>query len=354
MEAEDIQKLAARMGKPEKDVGLALHVAKNDVAEAERLMASTVAVVKGCYSAKTNRMHGGILILFDTAARRIHRIRAISTYDADYGSLSLSMDWPGLEKKIFEAELKENFVPAISHDLAGEIEYLIQENMDEFIPLFNAGVSEELSGRLRRTVCTCLGDSDVDCAAVVEKITPLDLKIADHEVKPEDVAAEAAPAAGEGGAAPAAGSGAPPSFEDARNLVLKTDVVLSPVAGTAASTLNPGDFILVKITDTRPQANYISNLLHAVENGRPIPVRVPIRKIERSESQRLVITTEFGPGVVGKTVVQESLKLKTAMEAGASLDSAKLPKGPIVLIVMAALVVLILMMVVVYYVTTLI
>lgn len=354
MEAEDIQKIAARMGQSEKDVTLALREAKNDMAEAERLLASTIIIVKACYSAKTNRMNGGILVLSDVATKKIIRIRAIATYDADYANLPLAAPWPDLEKKIFDAEIKENFVPAISHDLVGEIEYNIQENADEFFPLLSGGSTDEIATRLRRIICTCLGDSDVECSAILDKISTLTLKILDHEIK-EDAAAAAAPAA-EGASAPAEGglpAATPSIISEDRSLVLKTDVVLSPVVGTAASTLNPGDFILVKITDNRPQANYICNLLHAVENGRPVPVRVPIRRIERSESQRLIITTEFGPGVLGRTVVQENLKLKVTQEAGGA-SSVSVPKGPIVLIVLAALVVLGLLMVAVYFITTLI
>lgn len=345
MEAEDIQKIAARTGYPEKDVALALRTAKDDVAEAEKLLAPTIGLIKGCYAAKTNRLNGGLIILVDIAQKKIKRTKAIATYDSEYGQIPLDMSWEQIERKIIDAEIKQNMVPAISQDLAGEMEYTLQENIEDTLALLTANRADELSTRLRRVVCTCLGDSDVDLVCVIEKISTLTLKLHDHEIKPESEEA-AAPE----GAAPAESKPAEPTEAEGRNLILKTDVILSPVVGTPVTSLNPGDFILVKITDTRPQAAYIANLLHASDGTKSLPIRVPIRKIDRSESQRLVITTEFGPGVFGRTVVQEGLKIKTAQEGeAAKIEGVKLPVYQILLIVGLAGFVLCLLLVVVYY-----
>jgi hypothetical protein len=107
---------------------------------------------------------------------------------------------------------------------------------------------------------------------------------------------------------------------------------------------------MLKITDTRPQASYIANLLPAVDKGRAVPIRVPIRKIERTESTRLVITTEFGPGVYGRTVVQEGSKIKaTAEDLPVDAATSKLPPIQAILIIILASVVLFLLLAVVYY-----
>src|SRR3989338_5631283 len=267
-----MQKLAAKTGQSEKDVALALKAAKDDAAEAERLLEPSIFIVKGRYAAKTNRLNGGIIIIADSAQRRIQKVKTIATYDAEFAELSMDPSWEDIEKKVVDAEIKQNFVPAISHDLAAEMEFSLNDTIDEVLPLLSAGSVDELATRIRRIVCTCLGDSDVDVNCLVEKITPLAMKIHDKEIQP-DAAAEAG-APGEPSADAGTGAGAPPILGDERHLVLKTDVILSPVSGTPVTTLNVGDYILVKITDTRQQAKYIADLLHAKDGDKMLPVRV--------------------------------------------------------------------------------
>lgn len=336
MEADDIQRMADRLRVAPSDMALALQAANNDISEAEKMVQPDLCVLKGCYAAKTNRLNGGIVVIIDTSRSKIHRSRVIASYDEQYASIPLDTPWGELEKKIFDAEAKQNIVPAISRDLAAEIEHNLQEDMDGSIRIMTSGSIEELSSRIRRVICGCLGDSDVDIRCAVETLSMLALKVNDHEITP---AAPAAPA-GEGAAVP----------ED-KHIYLKTDVILSPVSGTPVSALNPGDFILVKIMDNRPQANYIANLLHATDGKRMIPVRVPIRKIERTESQRLVVITEFGPGVFGRTVVQESLKIKVTPEDATTAipRGARIPMKHIFLIGGIALVVLTMMFAIAWY-----
>lgn len=352
MEAEDIKKIAARTGYPEKDVALALRAAKDDVAEAEKLLAPSICVIKGRYAAKTNRLNGGIAIIIDTVQKKIKRTKTLATYDSEFATLSMDQSWEQIERKIFDAEVKQNFVPAISHDLAGEMEFSLQENIADTVAVAGGGNSDDMGSKLRRIVCACLGDSDVDLICVIEKISPLALKIHDQEIKP-DAADAPADSPGQAAAAPAAQGETPAG--DERNLILKTDIILSPVGGVPVTSLNPGDFIMVKITDTRPQATYIANLLHATDGTKTLPVRVPIKKIDRSESQRLMITTEFGPGVYGRTVVQEGLKIKTFHgEEPAKIEEAGLPAYQVFLIVALGGFILLLLMGVAYYFVSLI
>lgn len=348
MEQEDIRKIAARLGATEQDVATALKVAREDIGEAEKLLEKSIKIVKGCYSAKTNRLNGGFVIIVDVPQKKLRRLKTLATYDSAFADIPLGQSWDQIEKKIFDAEVTQNFVPAISHDLQGELEISLQESIDDALTLLASGASDDMGSRIRRIVCTCLGDSDVHVTCAIETLTPLMLKIQDQEVKPEDVAdqkpADGAPEAAQAGS-PLAGL----TGED-RSLVLKTDVLLSPVSGVSVTSLNPGDYIMLKITDTRPQASYIANLLHAVDKGRAVPIRVPIRKIDRSESNRLVITTEFGPGVYGRTVVQEGLKIKaTAEDLPTDAPTSKLPPVQAILIIILASVVLFLLLAVVYY-----
>ncbi len=353
MEAEDIQKMAARINCKEADLTLALQVAKDDVAEAEKLLSPTVSVVKGCYAAKTNRLNGGFIIIIFQTIKKIHRVRAMASYDAEFGNIPLNQPWDQIEKKIIEAQVKQNCVPAISQDLTGEIDFSIKENMAEIIPILTSNSADDMNSRIRRIVCTSLGDSDVDVNCEIETISLLTLKITDHEIAPPGEAPPAEgvpptdPSVGESTASSAPGLG----ITGGREITLKTDVILSPVAGTPVSSLNVGDFILVKIIDTRPQASYVANLLRARDGDKNIPVRVPIKKIERTESQRLVVITEFGPGVYGKTVVQEGLKIKVEASDTPSLagGQSKMPSIQMMLFIVVVLLVLGLLVVAVWY-----
>lgn len=353
MEAEDIKKIAEKTGYPEKDVALALRASKDDVAEAEKLLAPSVHIIKGCYSAKTNRLNGGIIVVVDTVQKKIGRTKSIASYDVTFADIALDQSWEQIEKSIVDAEIKQNFVPAISRDLTAEIGFALQETITDTITLVSNSRLDELGSRLRRIICACLGDSDVVVNCVVDQMSQLAMKIHDHEIKVDDAAEPVTDAPAADAATGSAGTAS--VFSPGRELILKTDVILSPVAGVPVTSLNPGDYILVRITDTNPQALYIANLLHAVDGAKTLPVRVPIRKIDRSESARLVITTEFGPGVFGRTVVQEGLKIKSADDgAAAKLAGVKLPVGQVLLIIFLGGLVLALLVVVVYYVSTLV
>ncbi len=352
MEAEDIKKMAARLSCSESDVSLALKAAKSDVAEAEKLLLKNIHIVKGCYSAKTNRLHGGIIFMFDMADKKIRRARAIASYDSYLGAIPLNQPWNQIEEKIFDAELKQNVVPAISRDLAAEIEFSLQESLDDTAALITRANMDEIGTRLRRIVCQCLGDADVEMNCEMEKMTKLALKIHDKEISPDGADGTAVPAgaaaAGEGAAAGTGTATGMTGESTGISLILKTDVILSPVTGVPVTSINPGDLILLKITDQRPQAAYIANLLKANEGGRMLPVRVPVRKIDRSESNRLVITTEFGPGVFGRTVVQEGLKIKVVADDTPAAEKVKLPVMQMILIFGTAFLVLVLLLFAVY------
>src|SRR3989338_940819 len=107
-----MQKLAAKTGQSEKDVALALKAAKDDAAEAERLLQPSIFIVKGRYAAPTNRLNGGTTI---------------------FSALSMDASWEDIEKKVVDAEIKQNFVPAISHDLAAEMEFSLNDTIDEVL-----------------------------------------------------------------------------------------------------------------------------------------------------------------------------------------------------------------------------
>ncbi|GEM_PF-4004161 len=93
-------------------------------------------------------------------------------------------------------------------------------------------------------------------------------------------------------------------------IVLREELIVSPVSGKAVSELNTGDEVYVKITDTRELGKYIAELLGAIVGNSLMPIISRIIRIEESpETGTKIITTEFGPGVLGRAFVKTDVKI---------------------------------------------
>lgn len=344
MEAELVNELARKTGADPKHAQAALVIAGEDPQEAERLLSKDICAIKGTYCASTNKIYGGFIALLDTSSRSLIRSRIIASYDTAVGNIPLTYSWNDMEQEVFKAEMRHNFIPPMTSDLKGEFIASIEDNLNAYLSCALGADSSGLGDLIRKIVKETLGDQDVQVTASVETLSRAEMKLIDKEVDMTDLDgvadAGAAPAAGaagaEGGEAGAEGDA------QKRQVTLKTDIILSPVTGVAANMLNPGDYIMVKIVDNRPQATYIANLLHGIENGRPVAIKAPIKKIERSGSDRLLITTEFGPGVFGRTVLTAGVKIQCQPVSADMQKSDKPPmdRGPIFLLVGAGLLVI--------------
>ncbi len=93
-------------------------------------------------------------------------------------------------------------------------------------------------------------------------------------------------------------------------ITLRIEPVLDSQYGIFPKELRKGDQILVKIEDSRDIAQYLSALLGGKRGHQSFPLPTPIEEIRMEEEQRYVLTTRFGPGVLGETVLSGNLKVR--------------------------------------------
>ena len=92
--------------------------------------------------------------------------------------------------------------------------------------------------------------------------------------------------------------------------LIKCDFILAPAKGKTVKELKVGDIIYVKIIDEKPEARKIVSFLKQKYNGKLPELRLPILKIEESESERLAIYVQLTEKMQGVIVANQEVKIK--------------------------------------------
>lgn len=94
-------------------------------------------------------------------------------------------------------------------------------------------------------------------------------------------------------------------------ITLECEPQYAPINGFSISNFLPGDSIKVKIIDDSDIGNYIAKLLHGIdEDGNKVPLSATITNIEKLDEELLKIMVEFGPGIYGKLIVGNDVKVE--------------------------------------------
>jgi hypothetical protein len=201
------------------------------------------------------------------------------------------------EMRGMEAELRdEGFLSALAK-LCG----------DERVP-----ADEELKPLFRDRFFRVVADPNIAFKMEIGRLGPFEF------LHREEEQAEGGAPTGPGGAAapepPLADAARP--YENVKEIslvVLATEVVLDPVGGIPILDVEVGEPVMVEITDRREIALYLGGLMGGVVEGEHRPVRARAKEIRRMDSGNVSVIVEFGPGIVGRSIVPENVKVEMGL-----------------------------------------
>ncbi|HNW94277.1 MAG TPA: DUF4899 domain-containing protein [bacterium] len=318
--------MTTRMQCTELEAQAALLATDNDTDRAIALLRRSIFGIKAKFRSELRKVCGVIYVFVDAEREAVERVHAVVTNEAWLYNTDLNQPVMEFEDYIINTEFRIKTVTNLMRDVNDRLkERLKFDTLKRFVAAMVAENQNQLVEILRTIISGELADRELDFMVKVEKINRVKFDKMEKAVKQVPPAGEAAAEEGEAAAAPA---------DEAKEkvLILKTDIILSPISGRAIRKLKIGDKIYVKIIDNSPQGRYIANLLKG-NAPLPQPVLVPIKEMTRTESDRCSIITQFGPGVFGRVVVNTEAKIKSEgtevvaddEEPGAAAESTLLP-----------------------------
>ena len=93
--------------------------------------------------------------------------------------------------------------------------------------------------------------------------------------------------------------------------MLPANLVLGPVSGKPIYDIKPKDTIMIKINSTSEKGNYFIDLLNArTPEGEILPVKGIVKDLYTNALGEYELLIQIGPGIYGKTVESERVKIK--------------------------------------------
>ncbi len=94
-------------------------------------------------------------------------------------------------------------------------------------------------------------------------------------------------------------------------VTLPVNLVLAPVSGIPVYDVKTNDQIMVKIEASSEKGNYFIDLLNARSpEGSIMPVKGMVKEIAMNALGEFELLVEIGPGIYGKTIESEQVKVK--------------------------------------------
>ncbi|MFN4217233.1 MAG: hypothetical protein ACK4HQ_07530 [Brevinematales bacterium] len=101
----------------------------------------------------------------------------------------------------------------------------------------------------------------------------------------------------------------PESKVEESAVILDVSLVLSPISGVPIYELKEGTKIFIKITEQTSRGQYFNDLLGANEGGEILPVPATVKKVSK-EGKIYTVLVEIGPGIYGKSLDEDTVKVK--------------------------------------------
>ena len=303
MNETHVADLVARMQCTESEARAALHATKDELDRATALLRRSIFGVKAKFRSELRKVCGILYIYIDAEREAVERLHAVVTQEPWLYNTDLAQPVMEFEDYIINTEFRIKTVTNLMRDINSRLkERLKFDALKRFTAAIVAEEPQQLVDILRAILSGELADRELDLLVKFEKISRVKFEKMEKALEQQTAAEDKA----------AAAAAAPAEEDEGKEkvLILKTDIVLSPISGRPVRELKIGDKIYVKITDNSPQGRYIANLLRG-EQVMPQLILVPIKEMTRTESDRCSLITQFGPGVFGRVVVNTEAKIKT-------------------------------------------
>ena len=264
-------------------------------------------VLKGRFKGVESNTFGLFIIFFSLSQKIIDNVLvAVSHFSPIYDTLP-GTGWGDFEEKITQLKWKGDISTNISHDLQLLLSNSLRQDMVE--ELIDA-IDNKQNGKIDHTLTAIfekgISDKTVTLDFQTEKVAHSDiLRIKDERARKEKEEKEIQQRE-------AVRKAEEDRFkvEDGA-VVLPVNLILAPVSGTPIYDIKQKDTIMIKISSTSERGNYFIDLLNArTPEGEILPVKGVVKDLYMNALGEFELLIEIGPGVYGKTVESEKVKIK--------------------------------------------
>lgn len=302
MGSEDIQSLANELGLNEARAEKLLELADGSVQQARNLFKLKLFAVKGHIISEDRKIYGSIMIIINekTNSRKINNLNVLLSQDKTVLSIPPESSYNHYYKNFIDLSFKiqplTNMMNEINNLIFQNIEGLNSSDLYDTENSINYNIIFET---IKNAVYSVIRDNYFTLNINIEPLSFVDFNI------PESFNKESSEKK----------SGKDYQTESDKKKVedivyIKCDFLLSPTKGVAANNLKIGDILYVKIMDDKPEAKKIADFLRQKYDGQLPNLRVPIIKIEESESERLAIYVQLTEKMQGILMINKEIKVE--------------------------------------------
>ena len=278
-------------------------------------------VIKGRFRGADSNTFGLFVVFFSLAQKNIDNVMiAASHYSAIYDTPPAT-SWNDIEERINRLKWKGDVAMNTSQDLQLLLSNSIKPDMaEELIEAIEHNKTNKIDHTLVAIFEKGISDKSVVLDFLTQKVSHSDiLKIKDERARKEKEETESK------------------EREVARKVeedrfkvedgaaVLPVSLVLAPASGIPIYEVKSKDLIMIKIEAVTEKSNYFVDLLKARnQDGEIVPIKGSVKEVFVNTMGEYELLIEIGPGMYGKTVESERVKIKLY---DAREDMIKVPGG---------------------------
>lgn len=267
-------------------------------------------VIKGRFKALNTSSYGLLIVFLDNITKNVEKYDIISSHFSTLFENNIGMPWNELDEIITKLKWKGEYATSLTHDIQASIEDLFQPGTGRTQDIW-ANIKKAQIGKVvtifEEVLGRPTGDKNIKCEVAIETVTKSeieDVRRSRREREGKDVI---------GTGLPAGGTQQDQTNRDAgieeNAVVLEVSLVLSPVSGVAIADLKDGDKIMMKISEQSSRGQYFIDLLNATKDNEIVPIPATVVKTNK-EGKIYTVLANIGPGVYGKSLDEDNVKVK--------------------------------------------
>jgi len=300
---ENVKILMEETGCDEGQAELALHSTGNNLEKAIKsidLLLRYIIVTKGKFVCDRRNVYGQFIVISHLNQKRIVRLGALATCDPSIYEETLDCKWRQFEKRLYGHRLSEGCLHELVQKLEQNLNWQIASDYRKsFFQNLKDKNYEEIVGIFREIISKSLEDAEAKIGMDVEELNLSQFKSLQEPTIPADVGVKASP------------GHAPKSADRKEGTIVLGTKLLTDVSSSSVEVgrLRKNDLILVKISDSRDIAQYLSRLLGGCKGDEVVPLSAIVEEV-REKADKWVVRTRFSPGIVGEALVEKKARIK--------------------------------------------
>ena len=317
---ENVKILMEETGCDEGQAELVLHSTGNNLEKAIQsidLLLKYIVVIKGKFICNQTNVYGQFIVISHLNQKRIVRLGALGTYDPSIYEEQLDLKWRDFEKRLYGHRLSEGCLHELIQKLEQNLNWQIASDYRKsFFQNLKDRNYEEIISILRAVVSKSLEDPQVKVEMDVEELSLSQFKFPQEPTIPSEM-----------GVKPSSNQAREPVDKKESTIVLRTELVTDTSSSSVEiEKLRKNDLILVKISDPRDIAQYLSRLLGGCKGEEVIPLSTIVEGV-REEGDQWAVKTRFSPGIVGEALVKKKIRVRRLKSHNFVIEKKRLYLG---------------------------